>query len=234
MRLTFALRVRRVCAAALIVMVARPAIAIAGSDEAPRKLAAIEVPRAAGATHPAAGRETYRMLARQEAKNAGLPPDLAEAVMEVESGYNPAIVGASGEIGLMQVMPGTARLLGFVGTLDELAVPEVNIHLGVTYLAGAWRLAHGDICTTVMKYRAGHGETRFSFRSVDYCLSVRAKLMARGYPVVGDVPIATFGESSGRAGGRRLWAGPSAPDYNALNRRLEAAVTTAVNAAKFK
>jgi hypothetical protein len=52
-----------------------------------------------------------------------------------------------------------------------------------------------------MKYRAGHGETRFSYRSVDYCLAVRSKLMARGFPVTGSVPVATFGEASGGGGG---------------------------------
>jgi hypothetical protein len=45
-----------------------------------------------------------------------------------------------------------------------------------------------------MKYRAGHGETRFSTRSVDYCLAVRTKLAARGYPVKGLAPTASFGE----------------------------------------
>jgi soluble lytic murein transglycosylase-like protein len=123
-----------------------------------------------------------------------LPAEIAQAVMAVESGYNSAAVGAAGEIGLMQVMPSTARMLGFSGTNAELAVPETNIRLGVTYLAAAWRLSVGDLCTAVMKYRAGHGETRFSYQSVDYCLAVRSKLFAAGYPVTGAVPVATFGE----------------------------------------
>jgi soluble lytic murein transglycosylase-like protein len=113
--------------------------------------------------------------------------------MAVESGYNPDAVGTSGEIGLMQLMAGTARLLGFAGSNAELAVPETNIHLGVTYLAQAWRLAGGDLCTAVMKYRAGHGETWFSYLSVNYCLAVRAKLFERGFPVTGSVPVTTSG-----------------------------------------
>jgi Transglycosylase SLT domain len=119
----------------------------------------------------------------------------------VESGYNPAAIGGVGEIGLMQLLPSTARMLGFSGTLAELAAPETNIHYGVTYLATAWRLAGGDLCTAVMKYRAGHGETRFSFLSVNYCLAVRTKLFARGFHVTGNVPVATFGEPSGGGGG---------------------------------
>jgi soluble lytic murein transglycosylase-like protein len=135
----------------------------------------------------------YRALIAKEAGQQGLAPAIAEAVMAVESGFNPDAVGGAGEIGLMQIMPSTARMLGFSGSNAELAVPETNIHYGVTYLAQAWRLAGGDLCTATMKYRAGHGETRFSYLSVDYCVAVRAKLAARGFPVTGGVPAATFG-----------------------------------------
>ncbi len=146
-----------------------------------------------GAHDPA----SYRALATLEAKRAGLPPEIADSVMAVESGYDPDAIGTSGEIGLMQILPSTAQVLGFAGTAADLAVPETNIHYGVTYLAEAWRLAGGDLCTAVMKYRAGHGEVRFSYRSVDYCLAVRGKLRERGYPITGEVPIPTFGESDG-------------------------------------
>lgn len=145
---------------------------------------------------------SYRALIEREAARAALAPEIAEAVMAVESGYNPGAVGGVGEIGLMQILPSTARMLGFVGTQSDLAVPEINIHYGVTYLAQAWRLAGGDLCTAVMKYRAGHGETRFSFLSVNYCLAVRSKLAARGFRVTGNVPVATFGEP-GRGCGRK-------------------------------
>jgi hypothetical protein len=140
---------------------------------------------------PAAG---YRAIIEREALAHGVPPELAEAVMAVESSYNPATVGADGEVGLMQLMPATAAMLGFTGTAAELAVPETNIRYGVMYLAGAWQLAAQDICTAGMKYRAGHGETRFSVRSVDYCVRVRAHLAASGFPVTGTVPAPTFGQ----------------------------------------
>jgi soluble lytic murein transglycosylase-like protein len=143
----------------------------------------------------------YRALVEKEAGRQGLPPAIAEAVMAVESGYNPGAIGGVGEIGLMQILPSTARMLGFAGSNAELAQPENNIHYGVSYLAQAWRLAGGDICTATMKYRAGHGETRFSYLSVDYCLAVRAKLFARGFPVTGSVPVATFGKTAGPGGG---------------------------------
>jgi soluble lytic murein transglycosylase-like protein len=178
---------------------------------------------------PISGPAFYRMLVEAEAKRAGLPGAIGEAVMAVESGFDPHALGSAGEIGLMQILPSTAHMLGFAGTNADLAEPEANIHYGVTYLAQAWQLAGHDICTAVMKYRAGHGETRFSYRSVDYCIAVRSKLAAQGFPLTGNVPVATFGESIGCSrkacliGSRRFILGsrenPS-PNLLALNNRL--------------
>jgi soluble lytic murein transglycosylase-like protein len=119
------------------------------------------------------GRKAFLALLAREAHQRRLPPELADAVTQIESGYDPSARGSAGEIGLMQVMPGTAAMLGFLGTDAELAVPETNIRLGVTYLAEAWRLAGGNLCRALMKYRAGHGEEVMSARSVEYCLKAR-------------------------------------------------------------
>jgi soluble lytic murein transglycosylase-like protein len=172
----------------------------ASSDQPPLQLRAVDtrqVDKQQGDTRQGDTRQGYRAIIEQEAKVAGLPPEIAEAVMGVESGYNPDVIGADGEIGLMQVLPSTARMMGFTGSLAELARPEINIRYGVSYLAAAWNRAGKDLCTAVMKYRAGHGETRFSYLSVNYCLRVRANLAARGYPVTGAVPVATFGSVAG-------------------------------------
>jgi soluble lytic murein transglycosylase-like protein len=180
---------------------------------------------------PSDPRAYYRLLVEKEAGRTGIAPEIAEAVMAVESGYNPAAIGGVGEIGLMQLLPSTARMLGFSGTLADLAVPETNIHYGVTYLAAAWRLAGGDLCTAVMKYRSGHGETRFSFLSVNYCLAVRSKLMARGFRVTGNVPVATFGEpgQAGRGCGRKCLGVSHIGTVNiaAINTQLSALVVEA-------
>jgi soluble lytic murein transglycosylase-like protein len=159
-------------------------------------------------------------MVRTAAVKNGLAPEIADAVATVESDYRPSAVGDVGEIGLMQVLPSTARMLGFTGTNQELADPATNIRYGVQYLTGAWKLAGGDVCTTVMKYRAGHGETRFSQKSVSYCANVRRVLAFQGYPVRGELPKATFGEpgktvvaSLKKPGGKRRptsrfdWAG---------------------------
>jgi soluble lytic murein transglycosylase-like protein len=210
--------------------VAAPVAAEEASDQSASKAPEAAAPRPGSPT-------VYRALAEAEARRAGMPGEIADAVMAVESGYNSGAIGSVGEIGLMQLLPSTARALGFEGRMEGLAVPETNIRYGVKYLAGAWRLAGGDLCTAVMKYRAGHGETRFSHRSVDYCLAVRAKLTARGYRVVGAVPIATFGDASpsrlGSAlvvGCRRNCLAASARatfDFGMINTRLDHIVAQA-------
>ncbi len=172
------------------------------------------------------GRARYRILIQKEAQGTGLAPEIAEAVMAVESGYNPNAIGGVGEIGLMQILPSTARMLGFAGSNAELAAPETNIHYGVSYLSQAWRLARGDLCTAVMKYRAGHGESRFSYLSVNYCLAVRSKLAARGFPVTGTVPVATFGDAVASSCRRRCLgtSGLGRVNLAALNTKLSALV----------
>lgn len=171
-------------------------------------------------------RASFRALIEKEARREGLAPEIAEAVMAVESGYNPAAIGGVGEIGLMQILPSTARMLGFSGSNAELAVPATNVHYGVTYLAQAWRLAGGDLCTAVMKYRAGHGQTRFSYRSVDYCVAVRGKLAAHGFRVTGTVPVATFGEPGGGGCRKRCFGSARIGRVNlaALNTQLSSLV----------
>jgi soluble lytic murein transglycosylase-like protein len=139
------------------------------------------------------GTKIYLRIAEAEAFRNRVPFELVDAVMAVESAYDPLARGDVGEIGLMQLLPSTAALMGFSGPIEVLAKPEIDIALGAQYLAEAWRLADGDICTTVMKYRAGHGETRFSERSVNYCLAVRARLRRAGFPVTGSVPKPTLG-----------------------------------------
>jgi soluble lytic murein transglycosylase-like protein len=82
----------------------------------------------------------FRDVILQEARRAGLDPALVNAVVRVESDYRADTVGAAGEIGLMQVLPATARLLGFMGSDRELAESVTNIRLGVTYLTRAGHL----------------------------------------------------------------------------------------------
>jgi soluble lytic murein transglycosylase-like protein len=69
------------------------------------------------------GRRVYLRAVQRAAEVYGVPPQVADAVVQVESAYDPAAIGGVGEIGLMQVMPSTAAMLGFRGTVAELAKP---------------------------------------------------------------------------------------------------------------
>jgi hypothetical protein len=131
-------------------------------------------------TEQGAVRRPFWNLLTREAEKHGLPPEIADAVTAIESRYDPSAIGAVGEIGLMQVRPSTAAMLGFAGDATELARPEVNIRYGVAYLAAAWRLANGDLCRALMKYRAGHGEEVMTPLSVQYCGRARAHLASVG------------------------------------------------------
>lgn len=117
----------------------------------------------------ASRRALYITSLTRWAEHAGVPPALAEAVAFVESAFHPRAIGSAGELGLMQVLPATAAMLGFRGTLDDLMEPGTNLRYGVHYLAGAWRLSNGNVCWALTKYRSGHGEQRMTQRSVDYC-----------------------------------------------------------------
>jgi len=76
------------------------------------------------------GNPVYEPLIRQHASNQGVRPDLVRAVIQVESAFNPKAVSPKGAMGLMQLMPATARELGVVDPFN----PAENIRAGVTYL----------------------------------------------------------------------------------------------------
>jgi hypothetical protein len=159
------------------------------SGHGPANTAEGEAGTQGGATDSGPTRKAYRVLIQTEAEKNGLPADIADSVVAIESGYDLGAIGAVGEIGLMQVRPETAAMLGFKGDLSELARPEINIHYGVTYLGQAWRLANGDLCRALMKYRAGHSEEMMSALSVTYCGRARAHLAAIGSPFAASVDV---------------------------------------------
>jgi hypothetical protein len=137
------------------------------------------------------GRARLLPLVTAEAKRLGVPPDLADAVATIETGYTETAQGSSGEIGLMQVMPSTAWMLGFRGTSNELFTPETNIHYGVTYLAHALAASGGNLCRALMKYRAGVGEEGYSPLSIQYCRRAGAALRAQNSPLAVQVAATT-------------------------------------------
>lgn len=58
--------------------------------------------------------------------------------------------------GLLQILPATARGMGFRGTAGDLLDPDINLQYGVKYLRGAWLLSDGDHATAINWYARGY------------------------------------------------------------------------------
>src|SRR5271157_5314097 len=73
----------------------------------------------------------YEPLIVQASTKYSVDPDIVRAVIKVESNFNNRAVSPKGALGLMQLMPQTARELGVIDPFE----PESNIHGGVLYLS---------------------------------------------------------------------------------------------------
>jgi len=118
----------------------------------------------------------YDAIIRTLANAHHIPVDLVHAVVQIESNYNPNARGTRGEIGLMQILPATARALGFTGPIANLYKPSVNLEYGMRYLSQALKLSNGDTCRTILKYNAGHGASHMNPVSRRYCAKVQTYL----------------------------------------------------------
>jgi soluble lytic murein transglycosylase-like protein len=96
----------------------------------------------------------YLAVARQAARRHGIPEDLFLRLVQQESSWNPRAVSHKGAIGLAQLMPDTARLLG-VDPED----PQQNLDGGARYLSEQFR-AFGDWRLALAAYNAGPGAVK--------------------------------------------------------------------------
>lgn len=92
-------------------------------------------------------------LIEHHAVSRGLDPRLVRAVVQVESGYNPAAVSNKGAMGLMQLMPATARDVDVTSPFE----PEENLRGGTEYLSGLFERFGGDATLALAAYNAGPG-----------------------------------------------------------------------------
>lgn len=102
----------------------------------------------------------YQTVIARNAEDTRLDPYLIAAAVNVESGFDPDIVSGAGAVGLMQVMPKTAkqvaRAAGYRDAVnaETLKTPELNIFVGTRYLAD--RIAeYGDTGVGLAAYNAG-------------------------------------------------------------------------------
>ncbi|TPL54645.1 transglycosylase SLT domain-containing protein [Mesorhizobium sp. B2-4-6] len=144
--------------------------------------ASINLGKIALAAPAAAGGGQYSAIVARYAASYGVPVSLAKAVIKIESNYRPSMVGSAGEIGLMQIKPATARMMGYTGSTKGLFDPDTNIKFGMKYLAMAQGLGGGTTCGTILKYNAGHGARRMNPVSAAYCSKVKVQMAALGSP----------------------------------------------------
>jgi len=103
------------------------------------------------ATRPVTPTPAILAWIERYAGEGDVDPQLVQAVMQAESGYNPRALSAKGAIGLMQLMPDTARLLA----IDDPWDPEQNVRGGVLYLKRMLDLFSGDLEFALAAYNAG-------------------------------------------------------------------------------
>ena len=113
-----------------------------------------------------------------------VPPELIAAFIDVESGWNPHAVSYKGAMGLMQLMPATARRFGALEPFDI----EQNIAAGTRYVTTLMWEFHGDLRLVAAAYYAGDrwvGQRRLAYRNtqvVAYVEAVRRRYMLPKYP----------------------------------------------------
>jgi hypothetical protein len=110
------------------------------------------VPVPAGLTKTARLRDTaYADLIGTTAATYGVDPLLVQALIQVESNYNPRSRSAKGAMGLMQLMPSVAKEYRVRNAYD----PESNIDAGVRKLKSLIESAQGDLSLALAAYNAG-------------------------------------------------------------------------------
>lgn len=101
-------------------------------------------------------REKFTPEIKRAASFYKLDEALLHAVITVESGYNSLIVSKKGAVGLMQLMPGTAKRFNVKNSFD----PAQNIHAGAQYLSKLLVQFDNNIQLALAAYNAGENNVR--------------------------------------------------------------------------
>jgi len=94
---------------------------------------------------------SFEQLVRRATVKTLVPPALIKAVVRIESAFDPTIKSSAGAVGLMQLMPSTAKLM----QVSDLRNPEQNVLAGSAFLAEQLNKFDGDIARALSAYNAG-------------------------------------------------------------------------------
>ncbi len=100
--------------------------------------------------------QEYDYIIRIKAAKYSLPPELVHAIIEAESAYTPDAISSAGAVGMMQLMPATARRFGVT---DITNVTE-NIEGGTRYMRYLLDLHDSDLTLAIASYNAGESAVK--------------------------------------------------------------------------
>jgi len=98
-------------------------------------------------------RAEIAQIVNNAAEKYGVDKRLVNALIKQESGFNPKATSKAGAMGLMQLMPATAKSLGVTDAYN----PEQNVEAGVKYLKGLLDKYNGNVILALAAYNAGPG-----------------------------------------------------------------------------
>ena len=106
----------------------------------------------------------YYPEVKQLSEKTKVPELLVFSVMREESGFRPDVKSVSGAIGLMQLMPKTAKYIGkIIGIkvdVNDLTEPDLNLKLGTAYLKRLLKRYKGNVYYTLAAYNGGPGNVK--------------------------------------------------------------------------